>query len=75
MQEQTAVLVRHQHEWIFVTEDDAKTERAWQDLQEATKKLHKDGWEIVEGPGIIRPSLAALERFDLWGYRLKRRIH
>ena len=35
MQEQTAVLVLDQDEWVLVTDDDDDTERAWQDIDAA----------------------------------------
>ncbi len=73
MQNQTAVLVRHQDEWLLVTDDDAPG-RVWPDLSTAMNKLLQDGWQVAEGPGPVRPTLAGLERFDLWGYGLKRGV-
>jgi hypothetical protein len=72
-EEQTAVLVKHQNEWVLVTDDDAP-ERIWKESDTAMQELRLDGWQIAEGPAPIRPSIAGLDRFELWGYRLRRGI-
>ncbi len=61
-------------EWIFVA-DDEEPERVFKSVKEAMLELVKDGWEIVEGPGVVIPVLDALKRNDSWGFRLRRRIH
>lgn len=71
MKEQTAVLVRHQNEWVLVT-DEEEPERVWQDLDAAMRELRSDGWQVAEGPASIR--LDASERSGLWGYRLRRSV-
>ncbi len=73
MQEQTAVLVRHQNEWLLVVDDD-EHERVWKDLHTAMEELLAEGWQIAQGPGPVRPTIPGLERFDLWGYGLRRGV-
>jgi hypothetical protein len=73
MHEQTAVLVKHSDECVLVTDDD-EPERVWQDFDAAIKELHLDGWQVVQGPAAIGPSVAEIDRFHTWGYRLKRSI-
>jgi hypothetical protein len=38
------------------------------------KELVKDGWEIVEGPGVVSSVLDALRRDDSWRFKLRRGI-
>ena len=73
MDEQTAVLVEDHGEWILATGDD-EPERVWKNLDTAMSQLPSDGLQIVQGPAPIRPSMAGLARFNLWGYRLKRSV-
>ncbi len=76
MQEQTAVLVEDHGKWILVIDsDDNEAERSWQDIDAAMAELAAEGWQVAQGPARIRPSMAALERFELWGYRLRRGVH
>jgi len=49
-------------------------ERVWQDFDAAIEELLREGWQITEGPGPIRPSIAGLGRFDLWGCMLRRSV-
>ncbi len=75
MQEQTAIPVRHQDEWILVIDsDDEEPERVFKSVKQAMEDLGQDGCEIVEGPGVVRPVLDALRRNDSWGFRLRRGI-
>ena len=73
MQQQTAVLVHDHGEWILATDDD-EPERVWPDFVAAMKELVLDGWQVDAGPAPIRPSIAGLDRFDLWGYSLRRSV-
>ena len=78
MKEQTAVLILDHGEWILVVDsDEDEPERAWKDPDDAIRELRQEGWEVAEGPGPIRPSfeeLSELDRFEPWGYRLRRVI-
>jgi hypothetical protein len=73
MHEQTAVLVNDHGEWVLITDDD-KAERVWPDVDTAMKELQHDGWQVAEGPAPIQPSMAELNRFELYGYRLRRTV-
>jgi len=73
MQEQIAVLALDHGEWLFVTDDDP--DRVWQDFDAAMEELRQEGWQIAEGPGPIRTDIEGFERFDPWGYRLRRGVH
>lgn len=70
MQEQTALLVKHQNEWVLITDDD-EPERVWQEFDTAMMELHADGLQVVQGPAAIEPSIPEIDRLKLWGYRLK----
>jgi hypothetical protein len=75
MQEQTAVLVEDHGEWVLVIDDDDdEAEQVWQSVEAAMEELRIDGWEVAEGLAPIRPSIAGFDRFDLWGYRLRRSV-
>ena len=77
MQEQTAILVEDHGEWILVIEsDDDEPERAWKSLDDALKELMQEGWQVFQGPARIIPDLEydGLNRFEPWGYRLRRGI-
>ncbi len=66
--------MNHQGEWVFVA-DDNEPERVWQDLETAVEELELEGGHVVEGPGSIKPDVAGLDRFDVWGYRLRHSFH
>ncbi len=73
--EHTAILVEDHGEWVLVIDsDDDEPERAWKDLDAAIRELGLDGWQVVQGPAPIRTEMAGLDRFDLWGYRLRRSV-
>jgi hypothetical protein len=77
MQEQTAILAEDHGEWVLVIEsDEDEPERAWNTLDAAMKELEQEGWQIFQGPARIipDPEFAELERFQPWGYRLRRGI-
>ncbi len=52
MQEQTAVLVQHQNEWLLVTDDD-EPERAWEDLDAALGELLRKGGRQEQNNTVI----------------------
>ena len=60
-------------EWIFIADDD-ESERVFQSVYAAMLELRQDDWEIVEGPGVVRSVLEALDRNDSWGFKLRRGI-
>ena len=66
-------LLQDHDEWIFIA-DDEESERVFKSVKEAMLELVKDGWEIVEGPGVVSSVLNALERNDSWGFKLRRGI-
>ncbi len=66
--------MRDHGEWIFVS-DDEQPERVFKSVSDALQELRQDGWEIVEGPGVVSPVLDALRRCDSWGFKLRRGIH
>ena len=74
MQEQVALLMQDHGEWIFVS-DDEEHERVFRSVKDAMEDLRQDGWEIVEGPGVVGPVLVALKRDVSWGFKLRRGIH
>ncbi len=75
MQEQTAILILDHGEWVCVEDDDDdEPERAWKDSDAAMEELRLEGWQVAEGPAPIRPSIDGLDRFDLWGYSLRRSV-
>lgn len=59
-----------------IDSDDNDPERAWPDLDTAIKELQEDGWQVAEGPVQMPPDpqFAELERFETWGYRLRRSV-
>ena len=76
MQEQTGLLAEDHGEWIFLTdsENDDEPERVWNTDTAAIEQLRQEDWEVVQGPAPVRFEMEGLERFDLKGYRLRRRI-
>lgn len=75
MSEQLAILTHDHGEWIFMTDsEEDEPERAWKDVDAALEELRLKGWEVVQGPAPIRTEMEGLERFNLEGYRLRRRI-
>jgi hypothetical protein len=75
MQEQIAILVLHQHEWVLVIDsDEDEPERSWKSLYAAMDELRRDSWQVVHGPAPISIEMPGLERFDQVGYRLRRGI-
>ena len=78
MSEQTAVLALDHSEWILVVDsDEDEPERAWRDPDDAIRELGQEGWDVVQGPASVRPSspeFEELDRFEPWGYRLRRAI-
>jgi hypothetical protein len=74
MLEQIAILFEDFGEWIFIADDDGDPEQAWKSLDAAVAELQQDGWQIVEGPGLIRPPVDGFDRFVRQGYRLRRGI-
>ena len=74
--DQTAILARDHGEWVFVVDSD-EPERTWKNADEALEELRREGWEVVQGPAPIRSSFSELEglnRFQSWGYRLRRMV-
>ena len=76
MTEQTGLLAEDHGEWIFLTDsdDDEEPERLWKTDKAALVELQQEGWEVVQGPAPVRFEMEGLERFDLKGYRLRRRV-
>lgn len=58
-------------EWIFIAAAE-EPERVFKSLKDAMAELVKDGWEIVEGPGVVGWILDALNRNDSYGFKLRR---
>ena len=73
MQEQIAILMQDHGEWILISDDDER-ERVLKSVTAAMQELRQDGWEIVEGPGVVSSVLDARGRNDSWGYKLRRGI-
>jgi hypothetical protein len=74
MREQFALLFEDCGEWIFIADDGDDPERMWKSFDAAVAELQQDGWQIVEGPGLIKPPVDGFERFVRQGYRLRRGI-
>jgi hypothetical protein len=74
VQEQTAVLVKHQGEWVLVVDDDDESERVWTDYAVATADLEQEGWQVAEGPGVIRLAAEGSRQIEVLRYRLRRAI-
>ena len=75
LSEQTAILVHDHGEWVLVIDsDEDEPERAWKNADAAIQELRLEGWQVVHGPATIEPSVPEINRFNVWGYRLKRGI-
>jgi hypothetical protein len=74
MQQQFALLFEDFGEWIFIADDGDDPEKVWKSFGAAVTELQQDGWQIVEGPGLIKPLEPRFDRFVRQGYRLRRGI-
>ena len=64
MHDQTAILMQDHCEWSFIADND-EPERVFKRVGDAMQELRQDGWEIVEGPGVVNSALDALGRNDV----------